>query len=213
MTKNTVDFSGWEFLDVLDNAPGPGSFMGDAREFVVNVAGKDITVIANNWFHAEFRAFGQVAEQTGGLLSKCELCGARLRYAALFQGPENSLHIVGRECANRVSAGVENREEWAIALSMKDAKEITTKNGPRWKVDLLEPQGFRMIPYTERPSFVSTWTPKMPAGRGGRVKFGNPRVTIWAKDEAELMNNVRAFRIFLRARKVVVAQPIKKRNF
>jgi hypothetical protein len=214
MTKATADFTGWEFFDVYDNLVPAGAFVSPTRQDItVNVCGKDVTVTALNWFHAVYVAYKQVAAETGGSLSKCELCGANLRYAALFEGPGNTMHVVGRECCKRVQDGVENRDEWAIVSAMKDAKEINTKNGLRWKVDLLQPAGFDRIPYADRPTYVSTWRPKLPPMARSRGSMGNPRVTIWAGSQEELYAKVSDFRNWLKGMHVGMAQKVTRRGF
>lgn len=214
MTKAHVDFTGWEFEDVYDRQVPPGAFLSSepAKPITVRVAGRERTVVALNWNHAIFRAYSEAAVESGGELGRCELCGAHLRYSAIFSDAEGRIHVVGQECANRVEANCADREEWVIVASMKEAKEINTKNGLRWKVDLREPSGFRVIPYAERPSYCSTWTPKGPRIRG-RQTWGNPRVTLWANTEAELYDNVREFRLWLRSKNLNLAQVVKPRRY
>ena len=206
MTKqdSSAQVAGWTFYDVFDTQPLPGAYVSHtpAQDFDVHVGNHVVTIHALNWNHAEHRAFEAEAERGGGDLRRCELCGAHLRYAALFFDANDFMHVVGQECANRVQAGVADREEWAIAQSIKEAKEIQTKNGLRWKLDLHEPNGFRMIAWDKRPKYASTFTPKCRVGR--RLIAGKPRVTLWANNEAELLDNLRAFRAFLRENNIVV---------
>lgn len=197
-TKANIEFTKtWEFVDVIDNDIPPGAFNnGGAPPQPINVyvGSTERTVFALNWNHAIFMAFRDAAEAAGGDMHKCELCGANLRYAAVFEETsDKSIHVVGQECCKRVQEGVEDREEWVIVRAMKDAKELMTKNGLRWKVDLMEPEGFGRIPYKERPTYVSTWTP-----RGNQfTRRPKTRVTVWASSQAELYEKVKDFRLWL----------------
>jgi len=209
MTKNNVDFTGWNFYDVHDNQGFPGCYLSPTRQdYTIEQFGKDHVVNALTWMHARFTLYARLAEASGGDLGKCELCGARLRYAGIFEGPGDTLHVVGRECAQRVMAGAEDRNEWVIASAMKDAKEINTKNGPRWKVDLLEPVGFNAVPWGDRPTYTSRWVPKKPGRNAG---FGNPRVTIWAGTQLELHEKVRDFRNWCKGMNIGMATKVTKR--
>lgn len=212
MTKNEINCTGWEFYDVYDTHPLPGAFVSSKPAEPIFVPYLKRTVVALNWHHAEQQALTEAAQDAGGDLKRCELCGAHLRYAALFFDANERLHVVGKECANRVQSGLADREEWVIVAAVKEAKQMMTKNGMRWKVDLKEPNGYRLIPYDQRPSYASTWTPKRPAGRG-RFTYGTPRVTLWASNQAELLDIVRQFRQFLRDKNLNAASVVKPRRY
>jgi hypothetical protein len=210
MMMMQTDFTGWEFHDVFDNVPMPGAFVSPTRQDIpVHVGQRTIVVNALNWNHAVVLAYRQAAEENNQQLDKCCVCGAKLRYAALFFKGD-ALFVVGQECAQRVEAGCSDREEWQIALALKDMKSIQTKNGPRLTIQLQEPANFKLIPYAERPKFVSTWTPKGPVIRG-RQTFGKPRLTVWAETPDEMLTNVRELRNFLRTKNVNLAQRLKPR--
>lgn len=170
-----------ELVDVVDLSPMPGEYLFCTRENRVMTPHDAFGVTVDAWFpyHAQRRA----VQQKWG--SKCECCGARLRYAHIVRDEAGGYHCFGGTCVNVETLGAESARRLEYSGRVEQKKE----NG--FCATFAVPAGFWDAPRHQRPAFARPWK-GMSAPKGRQRPRPVWKLSVWGASREECLANCMA---------------------
>lgn len=174
-------FEGWEDFDWMDLYPEVGAFVSPTRGDY-EIHGEIINAL--NYEHARHSWLWRKLEESGEERGTCCHCNKRIRYAVIYKDRAGKFHIVGQECSQFISSGLDLNKYRELQFS-RDIKKTKTKNGEKYTYSDEVPAKLWDLSRENRPKFISL-SKFTPPGRNNRPKW---YYTIWGDNRDEVVEH------------------------
>jgi len=203
----------WELVDEFDNEEffQPACFLSREGKKEFEYAGEKI--MAFTWLHAGYLWIKDKSKQHSKDgqqdLHHCQHCGHRIRYVSLFQAPDQTYYLIGRDCARFIESA-KPRSVWLKSEQIKDRLEhirlVQTKNGARYVLSAQVPGKVFWDTFTDgRPKWLSVQKREDRRVEGSYTWWW----TIWGEHKAEVLNHYFALRNALKGKAEIPKDQIK----